>query len=193
MFYVPYFCLNVSLLILLQFLSLFQPILVIIQVVFLLRASYRGYDVDESLWTSFWNFITLTIVVLFLTAIHVASILIVLTRFDPFVTWAETRKRQRELDAKIMAEFPPPDRFEQPPPPMNIPFVHKPQPRVKFAEQDDTFYYPAANDDDMGVLPPLSLDNSYHPASPKMIRSQMVGPRQGRVGYGSRQTKSFIV
>lgn len=80
----------------------FQPILVIIQVVLMLRTSYRGRDLDEGLWTAFVNFITLTVFVLFITAIHVFSMLIVLMRFQPFIDYTDRRKQEKR---QVLAEF----------------------------------------------------------------------------------------
>jgi hypothetical protein len=66
-----------------------------IQVINMLRISYRGHDLDESAWTAFINFVTLTIFVLLIVAIHVFSVLIVLMRFQPFIDFTERRKRKR--------------------------------------------------------------------------------------------------
>lgn len=69
----------------------------------MLRTSYRGRDLDgEGLWTAFVNFVTLTVFVLFITAIHVFSMLIVLVRFQPFIDYTDRKKQEKR---QVLAEF----------------------------------------------------------------------------------------
>jgi hypothetical protein len=69
----------------------------------MLRTSYRGSGFDEGIWTAFFNFATLTIFVVFITTIHVASILIVLMRFQPFNDYTERKKNEK---LGVLAEYP---------------------------------------------------------------------------------------
>ncbi|KAI6206163.1 hypothetical protein M3Y94_00875800 [Aphelenchoides besseyi] len=166
--YIPYFCIN--------------PFLVIVQVIHLLRTSYNGRDHNESLWSGFVNFITLTLVVLFITTIHVVSILVVLVKFQPFSDYVEqkTAKLEDDDDEEFRSGINP-NRLQSNSPansPSAQSTVEKSEaPRkVSWAERTRTFFYPRESlesSEDVD-LKPLKLDQQYHPASPKIIRTSVV-------------------
>lgn len=77
--------------------------MVITQLVLMLRTSYHGHNLDEGVWTAFINFITLTVFILIITTVHVASAMIILMRFQPFTDYIERKKQEKR---GVLAEYP---------------------------------------------------------------------------------------